>query len=205
MDMILIDAGGKWGGYVADITRVSLHLRACPTLHQTDDIQTFALPKSQISNHHLRIWETVRRAQLAAHDRLLYPSHHASTNTSTLFSDLDIAARAVISHAYPTASPAEPFEPDYSVFTHRLGHGIGLEGHESPYVVQGPLGSGAVQPGHVFSLEPGVYLPRVDGEGEGEGEGVGVRLEDCFVVTDLGEGKLGGRWLSGPVRSWGEV
>lgn len=122
------------------------------------------------------------------------------------FGDLDRSARTIISKAHSPHSVISNDKgvqegPDYSVFTHRLGHGIGLEGHESPYVVQGPQGEAVVQPGHVFSLEPGVYLPKVDGEGEG----VGIRLEDCFVVTEGKDGKLSGKWLSGPVRSWGEI
>jgi Xaa-Pro aminopeptidase len=100
--------------------------------------------------------------------------------------------------------------PDFSVFTHRLGHGIGLEGHEDPYLVQGPLGETKAQPGHVFSLEPGVYIPAVKEGRELKGDssgisGVGVRLEDCFVITVDEEGRLGGEWLTGPVHAWGEV
>ena len=59
-------------------------------------------------------------------------------------------------------------------FTHRLGHGIGLEVHEAPYLVGGA--KDVLRPGHTFSDEPGVYI---------EGE-VGVRLEDCFYVDTNG-------------------
>ena len=57
---------------------------------------------------------------------------------------------------------------------HRTGHGIGLEGHEDPYLVAGnelPL-----QPGMAFSVEPGIYLP---------GE-YGARIEDIVVCGDDG-------------------
>lgn len=59
-------------------------------------------------------------------------------------------------------------------FTHRLGHGIGLDGHEAAYMVKG--NAAPVEPGFVFSVEPGVYLP---------GE-LGVRLEDDVVCGGSG-------------------
>jgi Xaa-Pro aminopeptidase len=59
-------------------------------------------------------------------------------------------------------------------FMHRTGHGIGMEEHEDPYMVEGnglPL-----EPGHAFSVEPGIYLPGR----------WGMRLEDIVVATDDG-------------------
>jgi Xaa-Pro aminopeptidase len=101
------------------------------------------------------------------------------------------------------ASPAA----DFTFLTHRLGHGIGLEGHERPYLVPGDVGRKVAQTGNVFSLEPGVYVPRHSrGESYARGlNGVGIRLEDCFVVTERDDGRLGGEWLSGPVRAWGDI
>ena len=102
----------------------------------------------------------------------------------------------------PGSSHTGP-KPDFSVFTHRLGHGIGLEGHEGPYLVQGRLGKKTVKSGYVFSLEPGIYLP-ADGPKRKGVRGVGARLEDCLVVVEY-EGRLGGEWLSGPVKKWGDI
>jgi Xaa-Pro aminopeptidase len=59
-------------------------------------------------------------------------------------------------------------------FIHRLGHGIGLEAHEEPYLVAG--NALKLRAGHAFSIEPGIYL---DGR-------FGVRIEDIVVCTDDG-------------------
>lgn len=79
---------------------------------------------------------------------------------------VDAAARKVVSDA--------GFGPDYKFFTHRVGHGMGMDGHEWPYLVRGnklPL-----VPGMVFSDEPGIYLR----------DEFGVRLEDDMVITETG-------------------
>lgn len=77
--------------------------------------------------------------------------------------DVDRAARAVIS------------EGGYGeYFIHRTGHGIGLEGHEAPYMVEG--NDLALEPGMTFSVEPGIYLP---------GE-LGVRIEDIVACGESG-------------------
>jgi Xaa-Pro aminopeptidase len=63
-------------------------------------------------------------------------------------------------------------------FIHRVGHGIGLDAHEDPYLVEGnptPLA-----PGHAFSIEPGVYFPGR----------FGMRLEDIVVADAAGPDRL---------------
>lgn len=63
-------------------------------------------------------------------------------------------------------------------FIHRTGHGIGLEAHEDPYIVAG--NELRLEPGHAFSVEPGVYLPGR----------FGLRLEDIVVATATGPRSL---------------
>jgi Xaa-Pro aminopeptidase len=80
---------------------------------------------------------------------------------------IDAAARGIINAAGFGA-----------YFVHRTGHGIGLEEHEEPYIVAGnrrPL-----EPGHAFSIEPGIYFPGR----------FGMRLEDIVVATDAGPLRL---------------
>ncbi len=63
-------------------------------------------------------------------------------------------------------------------FIHRIGHGIGLEAHEDPYLVAG--NDTPLEAGHAFSIEPGVYFPGR----------FGMRLEDIVVATGTGPDRL---------------
>jgi Xaa-Pro aminopeptidase len=63
-------------------------------------------------------------------------------------------------------------------FIHRTGHGIGLEAHEDPYLVSG--NAAPLEPGHAFSIEPGIYLPGR----------FGMRLEDIVVAAADGPDRL---------------
>jgi Xaa-Pro dipeptidase len=115
------------------------------------------------SDRQRRVWDVVRKAQIVAHE---------AVRPGVTCEAVDAAARKVIDQA--------GFGPEYKYFAHRLGHGIGMDGHEYPYLVRGnklPLA-----PGMTFSNEPGIYI---------YGE-FGVRIEDCFVVTEDGARFLGG-------------
>ncbi|PSL04486.1 M24 family metallopeptidase [Cecembia rubra] len=104
------------------------------------------------------VWEVVKQAQTAAFE--LAKQH------GTTCEQMDAAARAVIDQA--------GFGPDYKYFSHRLGHGIGMDGHEWTNLVRG--NDTTLQAGMCFSNEPGIYIV---------GE-FGVRLEDCFYMTENG-------------------
>jgi Xaa-Pro dipeptidase len=104
-----------------------------------------------------KVWDIVHRAQAAA---------LAAAKPGVQCQAVDAAARKVIANA--------GYGPDYKYFTHRLGHGIGMDGHEWPYLVRGnnlPLA-----PSMCFSDEPGIYI---------RGE-FGVRLEDDMHITENG-------------------
>jgi Xaa-Pro aminopeptidase len=79
---------------------------------------------------------------------------------------VDAAARKIITDA--------GYGPDYKFFTHRVGHGIGMDGHEWPYLVRG--NTAKLAPNMTFSDEPGIYI---------RGE-FGVRLEDDMHITENG-------------------
>jgi Xaa-Pro dipeptidase len=111
----------------------------------------------------VRVWDIVKKAQTAA---------LKACRPGAACEDVDAAARKVIEDA--------GFGPGYKYFAHRLGHGIGLEGHEYPYLVRG--NKLKLEPGMTFSDEPGVYI---------YGE-FGIRHEDCMVVTEDGARYLGG-------------
>ncbi|MCG1002700.1 MULTISPECIES: Xaa-Pro peptidase family protein [Halobacterium] len=101
-----------------------------------------------------RVHDVVREAQQAAVD---------AVEPGVPAEDVDAAAREVIENA------------GYGdQFVHRTGHGVGLDVHEEPYIVDG--NDRPLEAGMVFSVEPGVYL---DGE-------FGVRIEDLVAVTDDG-------------------
>src|ERR1700683_2202055 len=108
-----------------------------------------------------RAFEIVRSAQDAA---------LAAAIAGRACGSVDDAARKVITDA--------GFGPGYKYFSHRLGHGIGMDGHESPYLVRG--NRIILKPGMTFSNEPGIY---VVGE-------YGMRCEDDMVIAESGAAQL---------------
>jgi Xaa-Pro dipeptidase len=123
--------------------------------YQSDISRTFVLGKP--TDKMRKVFDIVHRAQAAALKQAR-PGAEAQS--------VDAAARKVITDA--------GFGPDYKYFTHRVGHGIGMDGHEWPYLVRGD--TLALKPGMAFSDEPGIYI---------RGE-FGVRLEDDMHITENG-------------------
>ncbi len=120
--------------------------------YASDLTRTFAI--GELSDELRIVYETVKAANAAG---------RAAGQPEIEAGEIDKASRAVIDSA------------GYGqFFTHRTGHGLGMEGHESPYIF-----GANIQPlttGMVYTVEPGIYLP---------GKG-GVRIEDDVVVTASG-------------------
>jgi Xaa-Pro dipeptidase len=134
----------------------------CRVEGYTSDItRTFVLGKP--TDKMLKVFEIVRRAQKAALDA-------AKPGVSN--DAVDAAARKVIVDA--------GYGPGFKYFTHRVGHGLGMEMHEWSYLVKNDMygwpAHPTLQAGMVFSDEPGIYIP---------GE-FGVRLEDDLHLTENG-------------------
>ena len=127
--------------------------------YQSDITRTFVLGKAseQVGDKMKRVFDIVPRAQAAA---------LAAARPGVECGSVDAAARKIISEA--------GYGPDYRYFTHRLGHGMGMDGHEWPYLVRG--NTTKLAPNMTFSDEPGIYI---------RGE-FGVRLEDDMRITENG-------------------
>jgi Xaa-Pro dipeptidase len=123
--------------------------------YQSDITRTFVLGKA--ADKMKRVFDIVHRAQSAA---------VAAARPGAECGAVDAAARKAITDA--------GYGPDYKYFPHRLGHGMGMDGHEWPYLVRG--NTTRLHPGMTFSDEPGIYL---------RGE-FGVRLEDDMHITENG-------------------
>jgi Xaa-Pro dipeptidase len=127
--------------------------------YQSDITRTFVLGKAseQVGDKMRKVFDIVHRAQATA---------LAAARPGAECGSVDAAARKVITDA--------GYGPDYKYFTHRLGHGIGMDGHEWPYLVRG--NTTRLAPNMTFSDEPGIYI---------RGE-FGVRLEDDMHITENG-------------------
>ncbi|HZU21244.1 MAG TPA: Xaa-Pro peptidase family protein, partial [Terriglobales bacterium] len=123
--------------------------------YASDITRTFVLGKP--TDKMKQVFDIVHRAQAAA---------LAAAKPGAEAQSVDAAARKVITDG--------GYGPDYKYFAHRLGHGIGMDGHEWPYLVRGDTLK--LQPNMCFSDEPGIYI---------RGE-FGVRLEDDMHITENG-------------------
>ena len=129
--------------------------------YQSDITRTFVIGKPTAKMH--TVFDIVRRAQTAALQ---------AARPGVPLESIDAAARKVVVDA--------GYGPGFKYFSHRLGHGMGMEGHEWPYLVKNNMFGWnkalTAQPGMVFSDEPGIYI---------RGE-FGVRLEDDLYITPDG-------------------
>jgi Xaa-Pro dipeptidase len=135
--------------------------------YQSDNTRTWVVG-AEPSEEVTKVWNVVRDAQLKAFEAI-GPGKECR--------NVDAVAREVVS--------AAGYGRGYANFTHRLGHGIGMDGHEGPYFDGGSRA--LMRPGMTFSNEPGIYLR----------ERFGVRLENIVAVTEDGAECFGG-WQKGP-------
>ncbi|MFD1385977.1 M24 family metallopeptidase [Oceanobacillus oncorhynchi subsp. oncorhynchi] len=137
-DLIVIDFGSTYQGYVGDMTRT--------------------IGIGNISEKQKAIYQIVKQSIDTSINAIQIGKNAA---------DIDTVARQVIE------------DSGYGLFfTHRLGHGIGLDAHESPYMSQADQTS--IRQGMVFTVEPGIYI---------ENE-FGIRIEDNIVITENGAQNL---------------
>jgi len=129
--------------------------------YQSDITRTFVLGKP--TEKMKSVFEVVLRAQQAG---------LAAAKPGVELASVDAAARKVIVDA--------GYGPGFKYFSHRVGHGLGMDGHEWPYLVTNNMYGWEMHPrmraGMVFSDEPGIYIP---------GE-FGIRLEDDMHITENG-------------------
>jgi Xaa-Pro dipeptidase len=129
--------------------------------YQSDITRTFVLGKA--TDKMKKVFAIVHQAQSAA---------LKAARPGVPLESIDAAARTVIVDA--------GYGPGFKYFSHRVGHGMGMDGHEWPYLVKNNMFGWekalTLQPGMVFSDEPGVYI---------KGE-FGVRLEDDMHITPNG-------------------
>lgn len=124
--------------------------------YQSDITRTFAV--GETSAEFKQIYDVVKQANAAG---------RAAARPGATGQDIDRAARQVI------------VEAGYGqYFTHRTGHGLGLEGHEPPYMAEG--NALLLVAGNTFTVEPGIYIPGIGG----------VRIEDDVLMTETGAESL---------------
>jgi Xaa-Pro dipeptidase len=125
---------------------------ACVDGYISDLTRTFAV--REVEAEYCKIHQIVLEANAAG---------RAAAKPGVPCANVDKAAREVIEKA------------GYGLyFTHRTGHGIGMEGHEEPYMRGDNMQ--LLEPGMAFTVEPGIYLPGSNG----------VRIEDNVVITEDG-------------------
>jgi Xaa-Pro aminopeptidase len=154
-DVVVMDIGASYRGYAADVTRT------------VPASGTFTPAQREV-------YQLVRDAQAAAERQAKVgaPARLMSDSATAVLA-AGLARLGLVESAdatYDCDARGARQCPQYSLYyMHGLGHGIGLEGHEEPYLVAGnrePL-----EVGHAFSIEPGIYL---------EGR-YGARIEDIVV------------------------
>lgn len=148
--LLLIDVGAKLGNYSADITRTV----------------SIGAP----SKRHIEVYKAVQTAQ----ENII-----SSLRPTLSLQDLQHIVEKEMSFALQKIGLAkdEPLTKLPLYFPHAIGHGLGIDIHES-------LGYDSLQEGMVLTIEPGIYIPK---------ENIGVRIEDDILITKKGYTNLSAR------------
>lgn len=168
--------GGKHGKTLGAGEFVLIDIGSKLHDYGSDVTRTILPPGARVSDELLGLWHTVQAAQSAGF-RLMQPNQTCA--------EVDAASRDVVK--------AAGYGPYY---THRLGHGLGLEMHEHPYL--NGANKEKLKLGEVVTNEPGIYVTTEQAHSIGKEVGFGVRLEDAILVTADGGVPLTGRRAQSP-------
>ena len=128
----------------------------CRVENYTSDISR-TITFGEASDEIKKVWDICRKAQQAGIE---------AVRPGALCQDVDRVIRRVLEE--------NGYGPGYKFLGHRVGHGIGLDMHEAPYLVEGD--TTIMEPGMTFAFDGAIYIP---------GE-FGIRVEDDVVVTEDG-------------------
>jgi Xaa-Pro aminopeptidase len=160
-DLLLIDAGAEYDGYASDITR------------------TFPV-NGKFTGPQKDLYEVVLASQLKAIDtvRAGNPWEHVH-ETAVRVATEGMIDLGILKSGLEEALEEEHFK-DY--YVHNTGHWLGLDVHDvGEYEIDGH--SRVLEPGMVFTVEPGIYIPPNSATVDEKWRGMGIRIEDNVVVT----------------------
>jgi Xaa-Pro aminopeptidase len=161
-DLLLIDAGGEYQFYTADVTR------------------TFPV-NGRFSPAQRRVYDWVLKAQLAAIDeaRAGHP-YEAMHDTATR-----VLVEGLIDLGVLEGDVDEIIEEKAhkKYYMHGTGHWLGLDVHDVG-LYHRDAASRPLEPGMVVTVEPGLYIPADDDDAPEELRGIGIRIEDDVLITD---------------------
>ncbi|KAK9416575.1 putative Xaa-Pro aminopeptidase P [Seiridium unicorne] len=168
--------GGKHGKKLSNGEFVLIDIGSKLHDYGSDVTRTILPNGATVSDELLSIWHTVHESQAAGFN-LMWANETCS--------EVDSASRNVVQKA--------GYGPYY---THRLGHGLGLEMHEHPYL--NGANKEKLKIGQVVTNEPGIYVTTEQAADVGRKTGFGVRLEDPILVTKDGGVPLTGHRARSP-------
>jgi Xaa-Pro aminopeptidase len=162
-ELLLLDAGGEYGGYCADITRT--------------------MPVGRVfSPAQAALYDIVLEAQKRAIDAVSPEVTHEEVHKLAVRTLVEgMLEQRLLSGTVEECVSSEAFK---RYFMHGTGHWLGMDVHDVGSYRNGD-GSRRLQPGIVLTVEPGIYV-RQDADAPAEFRGIGIRIEDDVLVTDAG-------------------